>query len=358
MSKHRERVLRMKVAYFTALRELQILDEPKPVLKQPGDVLLRIDRVGVCGSDVHYYVNGQIADQMVEYPATLGHECSATVMETGADVRRVEVGDRVAVDPALVCGTCDQCVKGRVNTCRKIRFMGCPAQAPGAVAEYSVMPAENCYPIPGSISLEEASLVEPLSVGLQAVRMGEIYPAMKMAVLGAGPIGLSVLLCAKAVAACRVYMTDLLNERLNAAAAMGADWTGNAKREDVEGAVARSEPQGLDLVFECSGDPACINQGLRMLGPGGRLVIVGIPPSGDVEFDVHRMRNMELSVKNVRRQVGCIEPVIRLLSTGQIDARPLVTHRFGLEEIRDAFELVADYGDGVIKAVLELSSAE
>ena len=348
----------MKVAYFTALRELRILDEPKPVLARPGDVLLRMDRVGVCGSDVHYYVNGRIANQVVEYPATLGHECAATVTEIGSAVRRLKVGDRVAVDPALVCGTCDQCIKGRVNTCRNIRFMGCPGQAPGAVAEFSVMPADNGYPIPGSMSLDVASLVEPLSVGLQAVRMGQIYPDMKMAILGAGPIGLSVLLSAKAVAPCTIYMTDLLDQRLEMAARMGADWTGNADRQDVEAALAQSEPAGLDLVFECSGDPACINRGLRMLGPGGTLVIVGIPPSLGVEFDVHRMRTWELSIKNVRRQAGCIEPAIRLLSTGQIDARPLVTHRFGLEEIRDAFELVADYRDGVIKAVLELSSAE
>ena len=348
----------MKIAYFTGLRELQILEEPGPVLTRPDDVLLRMDRVGVCGSDVHYYVNGRIADQIVEYPATLGHECAATVMEIGSAVRRPNVGDRVVVDPAFACGTCDQCIKGRVNTCRNLQFMGCPEQAPGAVAEYSVMPAENCYPIPDSISLDVAALVEPLSVGLQAVRLGQVHSAVKMAILGAGPIGLSVLLCAKAVAPCTVYMTDLLDQRLDMAARMAADWTGNADRQDVEAAIADSEPAGLDLVFECSGNPACINPGLRMLRPGGTLVIVGIPPSQGVEFDVHRMRKWELSVKNVRRQVGCIEPVIRLLSTGQIDARPLVTHRFGLAEIREAFELVANYRDGVIKAVLELSSAE
>ena len=348
----------MKIAYFTGLRELQILEEPGPVLTRPDDVLLRMDRVGVCGSDVHYYVNGRIADQIVEYPATLGHECAATVMEIGSAVRRPNVGDRVVVDPAFACGTCDQCIKGRVNTCRNLQFMGCPEQAPGAVAEYSVMPAENCYPIPDSISLDVAALVEPLSVGLQAVRLGQVHSAVKMAILGAGPIGLSVLLCAKAVAPCTVYMTDLLDQRLDMAARMAADWTGNADRQDVEAAIADSEPAGLDLVFECSGNPACINPGLRMLRPGGTLVIVGIPPSQGVEFDVHRMRKWELSVKNVRRQAGCIEPVIRLLSTGQIDARPLVTHRFGLTEIREAFELVADYRDGVIKAVLELSSAE
>lgn len=354
----REKDVCMKVAYFTGLRELQILDEPKPVPARPGDVLLRMDRVGVCGSDVHYYVNGRIADQILEYPATLGHECAATVMEIGTGVRGLDVGDRVVVDPALVCGTCDQCTRGRVNTCRNLQFMGCPGQAPGAVAEFSVMPAENCYPIPGSISLDAASLVEPLSVGLQAVRLGQIHRGMTMAILGAGPIGLSVLLSAKAVARCTVYVTDLLDRRLDMAVCMGADWIGNDDRQDVERAIAKSEPAGLDLVFECSGDPVCINRGLRMLGPGGTLVIVGIPPSPEVEFDVHRMRTWELSVKNVRRQAGCIEPVIRLLSTGQIDAGPLVTHRFGLAEIREAFELVADYRDGVIKAVLELSSAE
>jgi L-iditol 2-dehydrogenase len=348
----------MKVAYFTALRELRILDEPEPVLSRAGDVLLRMDRVGVCGSDVHYYANGRIANQIVEYPATLGHESAATVMEIGAEVRRLKIGDRVAVDPALVCGTCDQCARGRVNTCRNLQFMGCPGQAPGAVAEYRVLPAENCYPIPASMSLDAACLVEPLSVGLQAVRMGQVHPDMKIAILGAGPIGLSVLLSAKAAADCTVYMTDLLERRLEMAARMGADWSGNPDRQDVEAAVAQSEPAGLDLVFECSGNPACINQGLRMLGPGGTLVIVGIPSSPAVEFDVHRMRTWELSVKNVRRQVGCIEPAIRLLSSGQIDARPLITHRFGLAEIREAFELAADYRDGVIKAVLDISAAE
>ena len=348
----------MKVAYFTALRQLEIVDEPEPGLSAADDVLLRIDRVGVCGSDVHYYVNGRIAQQMVEYPATLGHECAATVVEVGTAVEELARGDRVAIDPALVCGACDQCRAGRTNTCRNLRFMGSPGQAPGAVAEYRVMPAACCYRIPDSMSLEVAALIEPLSVGLQAVRVGEIDPAVRAAVLGAGPIGLSVLLCAKALARSTIYVTDLLDERLDVARRCGADWTGNANREDIVEEIARYEPEGLDLVFECSGNPACINQGLKMLAPGGRLVVIGIPATAEVGFDVHRMRTFELSVKNVRRQLGCIGPAIRLLDTGQIDASGLVTHRFGLSEIRDAFELVAGYQDGVIKAMLELSPAE
>ena len=348
----------MKVAYFTGLREVEICDTPEPELSQPDGVLLRIHRVGVCGSDVHYYANGQIGRQPVEYPATVGHECAATVVQTGAEVQKLQPGDRVAVDPALVCGTCDQCRAGRLNTCRNLQFMGCPGQAPGAIAEYRVVPAANCLTIPDSMTLDQATLIEPLSVGLHAVRLGEVYPAARVAVLGAGPIGLSVLMCAKATAPCTVYVTDLIDRRLELAGQCGADWTGNPKSEDVVAAIALSEPWGLDLVFECSGDPACIEQGLKLLTPGGTLVLVGIPGTPQVSFDIHTMRAKELCFKNVRRQKGCIVPVIRLISHGYIDPDPLLTHHFPLEGIRDAFELVAEYRDGVVKTVIDLTKAE
>ena len=348
----------MKVAYFTALRQLELRDEPEPELTQPGAVLLRIDRVGVCGSDVHYYMNGRIGDQIVQYPATVGHECSATVVQAGSTVERRKPGDRVAVDPAMVCGTCDQCRAGRLNTCRNLQFMGCPGQAPGAFAEYRVVPAENCLRIPDSMSLDQAVLVEPLTVGMHAVRLGEVYPAARVAVLGAGPIGLSVLLFAKVTAPSTIYMTDLIDERLEVARKSGADWTGNPKQEDVVEGIIQREPWGLDLVFECSGDPTCIEQGLDLLTPGGTLVLVGIPAPPQVSFDIHAMRRKELTFKNVRRQKGCMAPVIRLVAEGHVDTGPLLTHRFPLEQIRDAFELVADYRYGVIKAVIELSPAE
>ncbi len=347
----------MKVAYFTGLRELEIREEPRPKLDRPDAVLLRIDRVGVCGSDVHYYRNGRIGDQVVEYPATIGHECAGTVVEVGSAVGRLRPADRVAVDPAMVCGECDQCLAGRPNTCRELQFMGCPGEAPGAVAEYRVLPAENCFAIPEGVTLEQAVLVEPLSVGLYAVRLGRLGQEMRVGIFGAGPIGLSVLLCAKARASCRVYMTDLLDERLEVARQCGADWTGNAAGEDVEGAIGGREPRGLDLVFECSGDPACIDRAQRLLGPGGTLVLVGIAPVEQVSFDPHIMRRMELTFKNVRRQIGCVRPVIEMIGRGQIDPGPLLTHRFPLGRIREAFELVAGYRDGVIKAVIGLSEA-
>jgi len=348
----------MKVACFTGLRKLELRDEPRPELRQPGDALLRIERLGVCGSDVHYYTEGGIGDQRLLYPATLGHECSATVVEVGPDVRGLQPGDRVAVDPALVCGTCDQCRAGRANTCRNLQFMGCPGEAPGAAAEYRVLPAENCVPVPEGVSLDEAALVEPLSIGLYAVRLAALRTQARIAVFGCGPIGLSVLLCAKATAGCRAYVTDLIDSRMEVARRCGADWTGHPHRTDIAAAVEHDEPLGVDVVFECSGDPACLEQAQQMLMPGGTLVLVGIPAARRVDFDVHIMRRKELTFKNVRRQCDCVAPAIELVASRKVDVSPLLTHRFPLPRIEDAFELVAAYRDGVIKAVVDVTDRQ
>lgn len=345
----------MRVAFFTGLRQIEIREEPEPAIQKADEVKLRIDRIGVCGSDVHYFVEGRIGQQIVQYPATLGHECSGTVLEVGAAVDRLKPGDRVAIDPAIVCGQCDQCRVGRQNTCRSIQFMGSPGQAPGAVADRYVLPAENCLPIPEAMTLDQAALIEPLSIGLYAARTADVFPAARIGVLGSGPIGLSVLLCAKAAAPVTAYVTDLLDERLAVAAGCGADWTGSPRRQNVVADIAALEPEGLDMVFECSGDPECIDQAMQLLTPGGSAMLVGIPPMPRVSFDAHRLRTQELSLRAVRRQKGCVAPAIRLIAEGQIDMGPLVTHRFPLSRIQEAFELVAAYGDGVIKAIIDLS---
>ncbi len=345
----------MKTACFTALREIQVVDAPEPQLKRPGDVLLKIERVGICGSDIHYYLEGRIGDQVLQYPATLGHECSGTVLETGASVQGLKVGDRVAVDPAFSCGACDQCLSGRVHTCRRLRFMGNPGEAPGAVAERYVAPAACCVLIGASMSLDEAMLVEPLSIGLHAVRLSQLASGMKIAILGSGPIGLSVLLCAKAMVPCKALVTDLLDERLAVAQRCGAETALNPRQIDIVAAAAQSEPSGFDVVFECSGDPACVDQGQSLLRPGGALIFVGIPSVDAVSFDPHRMRRFELRFQAVRRQNDCVAPVVELIAQGRLDPSPLLTHRFPLKDISAAFEVVAGYRDGVIKAVLDLS---
>jgi len=347
----------MKAAFFTALRRIELADAPEPKLAQPGDVLLAIDRVGVCGSDVHYYLDGRIGDQVLRYPATLGHECSGTVLAAGDAAKDLTPGDRVAVDPAFPCFACDQCRAGRFHTCRHLRFMGLPGQAPGALAERSVVPAACCVKVPKSVSQDEAMLVEPLSVGLHAVRLARLAGGAKIVVLGVGPIGLSVLLCAKATAKCTVVVTDLLDERLAVARRCGADAAINARQADVVAEAARAGISEFDAVFECSGDPACVDQGQSLLCPGGTLVCVGIPPGDAVSFNPHGMRRNELRFQAVRRQNQCVEPVVELIASRRIDPSPLVTHRFPMERVADAFEIVAGHCDGVIKAVIDVSGS-
>ena len=356
----------MKTAYFTAVQQIEIREEPVPKLSGPGDVLLRIERVGVCGSDVHYFVDGHIGNDWVPMPATLGHECSATVMEVGQSGGRLgdghlAVGDRVAVDPAVACGRCDQCLQSRANTCRKMNFMGCPGQGPGAAAEYRVLPAKNCIPIPDSLSLDQAALVEPLAVGLYSVQLAALKPAALIGILGSGPVGLGVLLAAKATGVCTAFITDLLDARLDVAKTLGADLTKKALKgdargaEELEAAILGEAADGLDVVFECSGDPACIDQAQRLLGPGGTLVMIGITPEVRVEFDAHMMRRKELTFKNVRRQDGCMKAVVDLMAAGKINADAMITHHFPLEQTQEAFELAAGYEDGVVKALIDVT---
>ena len=340
----------MKVAVFRGLRQLEVIDAPEPVMSRPDDVLLQIDRVGVCGSDIHYYLNGRIGDQVLQYPATLGHECSGTVLAVGPDVRNVAPGDRVAIDPAITCGTCDQCRLGRFHTCRHVRFMGSPGQAPGAAAERVVVPARCCFAVPANVTLDQAALVEPLSVGLHAVRVAQLGNNAKIAILGAGPIGLSVLLCAKAQGNYSITVADLREERLKFAQLCGANGTVIVKHEGRE-----VHEDKYEFVFECTGDPTCIDQGQRLLKCGGTLVIVGIPGVDQAIFDPHFMRRHELTFKSVRRQNQCVEPLIEMLAQGKINADPLITHRYSLENIAQAFETVAGYREGVVKAMIEVS---
>jgi L-iditol 2-dehydrogenase len=346
----------MKAALLTALRQLEIREAPDPKLTNPRDVRVRVNVVGVCGSDVHYYTTGRIGSLVVHYPEMTGHECAGTVVETGPEVRAVQVGQRVAIDPLIACGKCDQCRAGRSHTCRNQAFLGCPGQAPGALAEYLVMPEECCYPIPGSMSLVQATLIEPFSVGLYAQRMAQAEPGANIAILGSGPIGLCVLLALRAAGTVTTYMTDLIDERLRVAQHCGATWTGNANQQDVASAILKLTPQGMDYVFECAGQQATVDQAVDLLKPGGALLLIGIPETERISFPIHDLRRKELRVLNVRRQNNCVAPAIKMVAEGKVNVDPLVTHNFAFAETKPAFDLVAGYRDGVVKAMVHLSS--
>jgi len=271
----------------------------------------------------------------------------------GADVRRVRPGDRVAIEPAVSCHACDQCLAGRENTCRRLRFLGCPGQMAGCLSEYLVMPEQCCYPIPATMSFEEAALAEPLSIGLYAVERSVPMAGAKIGILGLGPIGLSVLLPALAGGA-TVYGTDLLDERCRLARQQGAAWTGNPGREDVVAAIEEREPLLLDAVFECCGRQEALDQALGLLRPGGRLMLIGIPEFDRFSFSAETARRQELCLQNVRRQNACVQAALDLVTSGRVRPGFMVTHTYPLARTQEAFEQVAAYADGVLKAMIEI----
>ncbi len=344
----------MKAAVLTALRQMEFRDVEQPKIKQDTDVLLKVERVGVCGSDLHYYETGQIGRQIVEYPFIIGHECSATVEAIGSSVTRVKVGDQVAVDPAVPCHKCEQCRMGRENTCEDLRFLGCPGQGGGCLCEYIVMPQDSCFPTAGAITLEQAALCEPFSIGVYGIKSAELPQNAKIGILGTGPIGLSVLLAAKAAKAAKIYVTDKIDTRLDAARGAGADWMGNPNDIDIVGEIIRAEPAGLDVVIECCGQQDALNQAFDILKPGGRLVLIGTARKERISFDVDKFKRKELTIRYIRRQNHCVQAAIDLIASGQVSVDFMVTHHFPLEETKEAFDLVAGYRDGVIKAMINI----
>ncbi len=343
----------MKAFKLTALREMALLDVPDPELQSPTDVLVRLGAVGVCGSDIHYYVTGRIGSMVVEFPFTLGHECAGTVVEVGNEATRVAVGDRVAIEPAMTCGKCDQCQAGRENTCRHNRFLGCPGQAEGSLSEYIVMPEECCFKIDDGLDMGAATVSEPLAIGVYAVQQSSLARGAKIGILGMGPIGRTVLLPAQDLGCAASYCTDKIGERCAAAEQAGATWVGNPDREDVVATIFQREPEGLDVVYECCGQQEAIDNAIDLLRPGGTLMLIGIPEVDQVSFAPERMRRKELTIVNVRRQRGCVQPALDLIDRHRSQIDELITHHFPFSETKAAFDLVADYRDGVVKAMID-----
>jgi L-iditol 2-dehydrogenase len=334
---------------------MALLDAPDPAIRQPTDVLVKLGAVGVCGSDIHYYATGRIGSQVVEYPFTVGHECAGIVAEVGREVTHVRPGDRVAIEPAITCGRCDQCLAGRENTCRANRFLGCPGQAEGSLSEYLVMPQQNCFKVNDGLSLAEATISEPLAIAIYAVRQAEIAPGARIGILGLGPIGRTVMLAALDASCGPVYCTDNIDARCAAARRSGAAWVGNSRTENVVDEILKREPLGLDAVFECCGQQAALDNAVELLRPGGTLSIIGIPEVDAVAFAPEKIRRKELTIKNVRRQRGCVQLALDLIGRRQQAVQELITHRFPFAATDAAFDLVANYRDGVVKAMIDFA---
>ena len=343
----------MKAIVLTGLQQMKVADIPKPSIEKDTDVLLKMEKVGVCGSDVHYYETGRIGSQVVEYPFIVGHECSTTVEGIGEEVTSVKVGDEVVVDPIAACHNCAQCKMGRQNTCYNLRFLGTPGQGDGCLREYIVMPQECCLPTGGKITLEQGALCEPLSIGIYSVCRAQMQENARIAILGSGPIGLSCMIASKVRQAETIYMTDKIPERMEVAKKAGADWVGNPEEGDIVKPILEREPLGVDFVYECAGEQDTLDEGIELLRPGGKLVLIGAPRFERVSFVIDKLRRKEIDIVNIRRQVGCAQSAIDLVASGRVKVDFMVTHRFGFEQTKEAFEMVAEYRDGVVKALIE-----
>jgi L-iditol 2-dehydrogenase len=342
----------MRAIYLTGIGEVELQNIPKPAIAADEDVLLRTSVVGLCGSDIHYFTADTVAGEKISYPAVLGHEAAAVVEAVGPAVTSLKPGDRVAVDPAVSCGTCDQCRAGRPHTCRNLRFLGSPGEKDGALAEYFVHPASNCYVVPETVSMAEAMLTEPLSIALHAFSFWNGGPGQGMAVLGSGPIGLSMILAARAAGVEDIYASDKITDREDAARRAGAVWAGNPDREDVVRAILTRRPLGLDAVFECCGEQPALDQAVELLKPGGTLGIVGIPLAERISFPSVALRRKEIRVQSVRRQNRYVKRALLLLSARLIEIGFLANRDFKPEDAQAAFETAAARKDGALKVTI------
>jgi L-iditol 2-dehydrogenase len=347
----------MRLSRLYGIRDLRLETAPRPV-PGPGEVLLRVMAVGVCGSDVHYYLEGRIGDQVVTDPIIMGHEFSARVAGLGPGVEGLEVGQLVAVEPGIACGGCEMCQQGHPNLCPHVRFCGTPP-IDGVLAEYTIMPAENCFPLPAGFSPEAGALLEPLGIAIHTVDLAHLQVGQTVAVLGAGPIGLLVAAVARAAGAGQVFITEPLAYRRRFAQEYAADAAFDPDRDDVVAEILiLTGGRGVDVAFEAAGAPETPQQAAAMARIGGAVIIAGIPADDTMTFNASTVRHKGLTIKLVRRMKHTYPRAIRLVQAGLVDVEALVSHRLPLARAAEAFEMVAGYEDGVLRAVIQIEPVE
>ncbi len=344
----------MKAAVLTGINQIQIDDVPSPKLECQSDVLVKINYVGICGSDVHYYETGHIGSQVVEYPFIVGHECSGTVVEVGKEVENLKPNDKVVIDPAQSCYQCDQCKAGRENTCRNLKFLGTPGQGNGCLCEYIAIDHRSCYPVGDGITLSQGVLCEPLAIGVYSVEQAKLNQNPAIAILGTGPIGLSCLAAAKSQNINQICAADKIDERVKAAVDAGTVCSLNPLTSDIAKQFLEKQSFGFDAVFECAGQQEAIDTAVEILKPGGKLIVVGIPREDRICFAVDKIRRKEITIVNIRRQNRCTQKAIDLIAEKKVSVDYMITHNYKLEDAKAGFDLVAGYSDGVIKTLIEI----
>lgn len=309
--------------------ELRLRVEERPVpAPEPGEVLIRVRSVGICGSDIHYFEHGRIADFVVESPLVLGHEASGEIVALGQGVTDLSIGDRVAMEPGVPCGSCTQCRAGRYNLCPDVHFFATPP-VDGAFAEYVTLPRAFAHRVPDNVSFDAAALLEPLSVGVWACQKGDVRLGTRVLITGAGPVGVMAALVARANGATQITLSDVNPQRLARAAELGFD---------VVDAQSQALPDVVeaDVLIECSGAAPAIVDGIRCVAPAGKVVLVGMSPTAMVELPVGVIQGRELWITGTFRYAHTYPTAVTLAASGAVDLDALVSQTFGLDEVEEA----------------------
>ncbi|XP_053697811.1 sorbitol dehydrogenase-like [Sabethes cyaneus] len=342
-------------AVLHGVEDLRLEQRPIPTPKD-DEVLLEMDSVGICGSDVHYLAHGRIGDFILRKPMIIGHEASGIVAKVGSKVKHLQIGDRVAIEPGYGCRVCDYCKAGRYNLCDEMIFCATPPYD-GNLTRYYTHPADFCYKLPPHVTMEEGALLEPLSVGVHACRRAQVGLGSEVLILGAGPIGLVTLITAKSMGAGKIVVTDLVQNRLDVAKELGADETLIVERGSDEKEIVK-KIHGLfggapDKTIDCSGAEATSRLSILATRSGGCAVLVGMGPP-EVKLPLVNALAREVDIRGVFRYCNDYPAALSLVASGKINVKRLITHHFNIEETLDAFNTSRHGLGGAIKVMIHV----
>lgn len=344
----------MKVAVMEGIGKMGYEERPIP---QPGpdEVLVKLEYVGICGSDIHYYETGAIGDYVVEPPFVLGHEPGGVVVEVGSNVTHLAVGDRVALEPGKTCGHCEFCRTGRYNLCPDVVFFATPP-VDGVFQEYVAHEAALCFKLPENVSTFEGALIEPLAVGFHAANQGGAHAGQTAVVLGAGCIGLVSMMALKAEGVSRVIVVDIMPKRLEKALELGADAVVNGAEEDAVEAVMRlTGGAGADLAIETAGTEVTTRQAIHLVKKGSTIVLVGYSKTGEMTLPMSLVLDKELTFKTVFRYRHIYPMAIDAVAAGKVNLKGIVTDVFGFDDIQEAMDRSVTDKANIVKAVVRIA---
>ncbi|TGE31800.1 NAD(P)-dependent alcohol dehydrogenase [Desulfosporosinus sp. Sb-LF] len=345
--------MKNRAAYMTGLNKLEIREIEVPVPKEK-QVLVKLEYVGICGSDVHYLEHGKIGDFIVDGDFILGHECAGTIVAIGSKVENLKVGDRVALEPGCTCGECEFCKTGRYNLCPDVEFLATPPYH-GCLMNYIAFPENMAFKLPDTITTKEGALVEPLAVGMHAAKQGNVKLGDSVVILGSGTIGLVTLLACKAFGATDITVVDVIPKRLEYAKKLGATTVINATEVDVLAEIDKiTDKKGVDIVIETAGSVQTITQTPYLIKNGGCIVLVGMAPQDIIEYNFAKILAKEAEIKSVFRYRNIYPQAINAIAKGIIDISGIITHEFDFDDVAQAFDFAINHKQEVVKAVIKI----